>query len=240
MRALDVSFDAKSISPEWAKARLDDGWKLLIVNLWTGRTVPDGAQRALQLWREAGGLTAAYIVVHDGVTAAMCVARAKAAAGDEWKRLAFVAVDVELEPITRETIETACALIEQDQLRPAIYTSRWFWQTRLNDSPDLANAGRPLWDADYSHPPSLDSPNYGGWTARVGCQYRGNKSIDGVTVDLNIFDDAWVCQSRLSPDQELANALDVVYGWSRQLAQAAYELSDVVNILARLYGDPRK
>jgi hypothetical protein len=243
LNALDLSFDAVKVTPAWARARLAEGWELLIVNLWTGNTVPDGVQKALQTWREAGGLTAAYVVVHDNVTAQACVARARAAAGDEWAPLTFVAIDVELDPTTIATIRTAYDQVQELGQRPAIYTGRWFWTSRLNDTTEFAT--RPLWDASYGVTPALEAPGYGGWTARIGHQYQGTTTLDGVAVDLNLFDGDWVRQGVQhptppptppppTPAEEWQNVIDVVHGWSRQLAQASHELADVADIVKRL------
>ena len=51
----------------------------------------------------------------------------------------------------------------------------------------------PLWNANYGVTPSL-TPRapYGGWDTSVGHQYQDTTSIDGVDVDVSLFDGVWV------------------------------------------------
>lgn len=191
MKALDLSFDAGKVTPAWAAARLAEGWELLIVNLWTGRQTPAGAADALHVWREAGGVTAAYFVVHDGRSAEDHFRQAHSAAAAEWKHLSFVAVDVEVAPTSAATVRAACELVRANGQRPVVYTSVSKWRELCGDVPSLRDI--PLWDASYGQEPSLQMrPQYGGWQIRTGHQYQGTTDLDGIAVDLNLFDDVFV------------------------------------------------
>lgn len=233
MLALDLSFSAPRVTPAWCAARLEEGYKLAIAGLWTGRYAIDGAEHALRTWREAGGIPAAYLCIHDAAPLALHIGRARAAAGEEWARLAFVAIDVEVEPVSARTVRQACELVEADGLRPIIYTRRNFWRDHVGN--DQTCARWPLWDASYGIPPALDVPGYGGWTLRTGHQYHDTQRVDGIDVDLNVFEQAWVREG-LGPtrEKEIQNLLDVTNGISAQLAEYSKQLADVRDIAARL------
>lgn len=190
MKALDLSFSAPDVTSAWCAARLADGYELLICCLWTGIEQIQGSAAALRNWREAGGKTAGYVAVHDGRPASEHVAAAQLAALSEWAHLSFVAVDVEVDTTSVETVLAACDLIAKSGQRPIIYTGKWFWDGHMSDPQNCTQY--PLWDAHYGIPPSLDAPGYGGWLARVGHQHTDDVVLDGITCDLNLFDTSFV------------------------------------------------
>lgn len=254
MQALDLSFSAPHVTPEWCAARLAEGYRLLVVDLWTGNQTVPGAEHALATWRSAGGIAAAYFVVHDAAPLGVHYGRAVAAAGAEWPHLAFVAVDVEVEPTTPGTVREACALVERDGQRPIVYTGKGFWQGKMGNPTSCAHL--PLWDASYGIPPALNVPGYGGWQRRTGHQYRGTTHLDGIDVDLNVFDAAWVAPVAKSGatvpsrEQDWQTVIDVTRGFGRELLEAeatltlgqlrerlpeaGKQLTDVAGILERL------
>lgn len=230
MKTLDMSFSAPDVTREWALHRIAEGYQLLVVDLWTGNRVVPGAEGALRIWREAGGIPASYFVVHDAAPVSKHFENARNAAGNEWPLLRFVAIDVEVDPTTIPTIRAAEALVKADNLRPVVYTGEWFWKQFLNNSQDCADL--PLWDASYGITPSLEKPRYGAWDKRTGHQHQGTTNLDGLLVDLNIFDDAFVLHD--TTQQDWQTVIDVVNGWSNQSAQMSKELADVAAILRRL------
>ena len=199
MKAYDLSFSAHLISPEWCAARGTEGVGLLICNLWTGNQSPAGVAVALRYAREAGMLTAGYLVPHAYQTPAYHLSQAKDACGAEWAYLVFVAVDVEkvsddppTEQWTQAHLDESIALLELMGQRPIIYTARYFWNSTGLVRPDL-----PLWNAHYGLdgaplPVDLGDPGYGGWASCVGHQYQNSHDVDGVTVDSNEFADVWL------------------------------------------------
>src|SRR4051812_50026045 len=97
IRALDVSFNAPKVTPEWCRARLGEGYRLLIADLWTGKERIEGAESALRNWREAGGTPAADFVGHDGRTAEQHFNEARESAGAGGAKLSLGAGGVESE-----------------------------------------------------------------------------------------------------------------------------------------------
>jgi hypothetical protein len=239
MQALDLSYAAPRVTPAWCAARRDEDVELLVCNLWTGRERIAGTEDALRTAREAGLLTAGYVVVHDGRTAEEHWAQAVVAAGAELPYLRFVAVDVEVEPVSVPTIRAACDLVAGAGLRPCIYTGRWFWRDRLGDPHDLADV--PLWAAEYGRPPWQVRLDYGGWSpdSLVGHQHAGTHAMGGLQVDANAFRAPWV----LAQPPAAEHALHVVWGWAERLErppglrlrreerQAAHELKWAVRHL---------
>lgn len=190
IKALDVAFSAPHVTPGWCARRMAEGYRLLVVDLWKGNGTIAGAEHALKTWREAGGIIAAYFVVHDGNPAQHHFNQARANAGAEWSRLSFVSVDVEIAPTTAQTVRTACTLVEADGLRPIIYSRLGFWKDELGNTTQLQDV--PLWDARFGIPPALGVPGYGGFEKRTGHQHEENILLDGIDVDLNVFDEEFV------------------------------------------------
>lgn len=191
MLALDISFGSSVVTPEWCEARIAEGYELLWVDLWTGnRGFPDAA-RALAMWRQAGGVTGGYFCIHNGRPAAQHYAQAKLSAGDEWEHLRFVAIDCEVDVVLPSAVLACAEYIERDGQRPAVYTGYWFWHGNMGDPDDCAHL--PLIDASYGVEPSLTMYRpYGGWSTCVGHQYQNTTHLDGVDVDISLFDGEWV------------------------------------------------
>jgi hypothetical protein len=251
MEALDISFGSRDVTPGWCTARRNDGFQLLICDLWTGSSQFPDAERALGMWREAGGLIAGYFVVHDGRPVAEHIANAKASAGVEWSNLSFVSIDCEVVAVTPQDVLDAAVAIAADGLRPVVYTGSGFWREHVDNSRDCANL--PLWNASYpsdpnrAFPASLGSPAYGGWTACVGHQRQRTHAIDGIDVDLSTFDDLWIGEPGHDDGDrptaaDIQNAINVVAGWGTQLtisssaaefAQAAKECADAASTFAQ-------
>lgn len=259
MKALDFSFDAANITPAWCVNRLLEGYELAVCDLWTGRQPIQGAEQALRCWREAGGRTGGYFCVHDSRPVAEHFNNARACAGAEWARLSVVAVDVEIDPVTTVTVRAAADAVTADGLRVAVYTGEGAWSHLTGNSTDCADL--PLWDAAQGMAPSLElAPPYGGWRRRAGHQYQGTTAVDGIAVDVSLFDDMFIAPGPTpgpTPDAEWANVEAVLTGWGHELPQlagqvgasapdastanrlreAGHEIGDVAGIIARLRGE---
>lgn len=187
-KALDLSFSAQDLTTEWCAARIAEGYELLIVDLWTARLAIPHADRALRLWREAGGRTQAYFAVNGSRQPAFHVTKAVMAAGDEWKHLERVWVDVEVEGTLVEQIRGALALVREAGKETGIYSAHWFWVGHLGNPTDFAD--ETLWNAFYDQDPDLDFDNlpFGGWTPDKVLmeQFQGTTNIEGIEVDLNV------------------------------------------------------
>lgn len=76
-------------------------------------------------------------------------------------------------------------LVLERGFQTGIYTGRWYWVPRTNDSAGFSNL--PLWLASYDGQQNLDMPPMGGWTAMYRKQFTDKGSLGGVSpLDLNI------------------------------------------------------
>lgn len=236
MKALDKSFSR--ITPEWAQARLAEGYELLIQDLWTGNAVVGGAEASLRIWREAGGRIAAYFCIHDATDIDTHFAKARYAAGLEWEYLEFLAIDVEIEPCSVASVLYAADLVLEAGLKPVVYTGYWFWAEKMGNPSGCEHL--PLWDASHGIDPSLEmSYRYGNWSQRAIHQFQGTTNLDGVDVDLNLVDDALLKPLGGPQRPEREQLADILGGWGQRFLsgplspqesdQAAYEVQRVVD-----------
>lgn len=218
IKALDFSSGALSVTPSWCAARIAEGITLAIADLWSGRSTFPGAEQALRYWRDAGGVTAGYLCVHDVQPAAYHVERAKAAAGAEWAHLAFVAIDVEVYPTSAETVRAAADLIAANGLRAIVYSSPYDWQVLVGaDMPDLLE-----WVAEYDSNVDL-APAFAGGTV-VGHQYQGSTVLDGILVDYSVFREEFVMDMSDADRTKLIAALDAAWSAKEQMEAATATL----------------
>lgn len=241
MRALDLSYGVEQVTPAWCRVQQAKGVRLLIANLWTGNSGFPAAEQALRSWREAGGLTAGYFVVHRWRTLAEHYSGAQQSAGSEWDKLRFVAIDVErVSPqdplagqVSPEMVDEAATWLSFEGLRYCVYTSQAMWRAITADSQECD--GLPLWDAHYTGMPDLSAaPGYGGWERRIGHQYVGTTNVDGIACDLSIFDDAFVEDGMTAQqDAEIRSLIGPLRSWAAletrradAAAQAGYGITD--------------
>jgi len=85
-------------------------------------------------------------------------------------------------------IDEALNLCDRMGQRVVNYTGKWFWKDYLKQT--MAFAGRDLWSGEYNGVPTLDTPSYGGMNI-VGHQYA-DVAPDGISLDMDVFDAAWV------------------------------------------------
>lgn len=138
MLALDISFSAPNVTPEWCAARLAEGYELLWVDAWTGKQSPQGVEQALRTWREAGGYIGAYGCIHDGRPAAQHYASAKAAIGEEWPYLSFFAIDCEIDFCNPQR----CLLLP----------GMWSVMAAARQSTALTGSGTAIWETRQTAP----------------------------------------------------------------------------------------
>ncbi len=218
IKAVDFSGSASAITPSWCAARLAEGITLALADLWSGRSAFPGAEQALRYWREAGGLIGGYLAVHDIQPAGYHVVKAKAAAGAEWAYLTIVGIDVEVFPVSVETVRAAAGLVAADGLRPVKYSSPYDWQVLIGeDMPDL-----PEWVGDYDGSADL-APAFAGGVV-VGHQYQGTAALDGILVDYSVFSEEWLMATTDIDRAKLMAALDAAWSAKTQMEEATATL----------------
>ncbi len=189
MKAIDVSF-ATLTAQKARRLRRQHGIELFVQDLWTGGAPLANAQRNLELAGNAGIELAAYIALAGAGSGARHVDNGKAQVTDEmWKKLHFVAVDVELDGIPNRAVQEAVDRVTEMGQRPVIYTSWNAWVNKQGNP--TAFRSLPLWNASWDARPAIDfRRTYGGWARSnvIGKQHTGDTQLDGVTVDLNTFD----------------------------------------------------
>ena len=195
IRAADVSKYGGAVSSEkWAKASADHGVGLAIVGSWHGRDANPHAAQTLCAAADAGLAVATYAVLNsrDGCAT---VGLAKSACGEQWPNLSFVALDIELDGVTRQVVAGAASEVVAAGLRPIVYTGRWFWASSRHLGNPTWASHLPLWDSHYDGVEALVlHPVYGGWSSAdvVGKQYRGSNNGLGFSCDLSVFDPGFV------------------------------------------------
>ncbi len=195
-------------------SRLDEGWwarvppwgplgrpRVLVQNLWPGGFAAAEAYRQvaeanLRHARQAGMLTAAYLVASPWYGPEVALAEARRRAGEEWAHLAALFVDVETIEWQGETyypspdqtwqLLEACAATG---LPVGLYTGRWFWAQYYGNDADPRWRRWPLWNAHYTPTPVLGDPGYGPWREQdvVGVQFQGGVRLEGAEVDVDLF-----------------------------------------------------
>ena len=144
----------------------------------------------------AGGLqTAGYLLIGPGMTGRQAVAEARRNMPmDVWKRLKFVAVDVEVNGIAVTQVLEALHEVERLGRTAVVYTSWNSWNTmiRPRNSTLCAERGFRLWNAVWDNNPDIDFDRlpFGGWTRAtvIGEQWSGGHQQCGQSVDSNTFE----------------------------------------------------
>jgi len=202
---LDGSFTGGEVVPvEWFQRRYAEGYRVWAQCVWTGGYAGnDGIKRVASgnlLNAEAGGLK---IIAYANASPPTWwpldrqMQEIKTNCGAAWEHLQLLVVDVEIPGITYARVaELADALQaagkNQNEAIEVLYTARWFWTGHMGNSKAIAWRRFRLWSAHYDWNPDIDFGDnlYGPWTIveLVGEQYRGTTRLDGVDVDLNVFD----------------------------------------------------
>ena len=209
VRGLDVSFSRVTLS--WAKACHAAGLRVAFQCLWTGGlSGNDGikavAENNLRVFREAGFVTGGYVnaTPPDWWRLVKQMFHIRENAGTEWNALQHVATDLEIPGLTFERARDLADAIAAEGKRTEIaYSAKWFADANapIFVDPRWRQRFPCLWNAFYDSDPDVDFGRapYGRWIVvdLVGEQYQGTTVLDGVQVDLNVFDGAY-----FAPGQE--------------------------------------
>lgn len=200
---LDGSFtNGKVVPVDWFRRRYAEGYRVYAQCVWTGGLAGNDGIKLVAagnlLNAKAGGLK---IVAYANASPPnwwslpIQMQHIKENCGAAWPHVPLLPVDVELRGITYARVkELADALraAGKNQAVEVLYSARWFWTSHMRNSRDVRWRRWKLWNANYDFNPDVDyaSAPYGPWTLAdlVGEQYQGTTRLDGVDVDLNVFD----------------------------------------------------
>lgn len=186
--ALDMSVWGGVFTLQEAQEAVHLGYKLTIVGGWHGGTKNQYARESLANARTAGMMIATYTILNS-IPGAFAVDRCREACGDMWDHLKFVALDCEVDGITKATIRDAEVHALALGHQPIIYTGRWWWVGHFGNPQDFKHL--PLWHSYYDLDPDIDfgRMQYGGWTMAdlIGEQFQGTTIVAGQSVDKNVF-----------------------------------------------------
>jgi len=183
--------------PAWFTKAYSEGIRLYVMHstAWGSCTPWEHTQAQLKMALDAGLKIAVY------TRDATCWQGGITAAGPYQSQLQFFALDVETgsPPVTRAMVDGVRAM----GVRPVIYSGSGMWPSIMNNSSAFADV--PLWDtnagavnysgwlADTGAPAAVA---YGGWNTaanpRIGVQQKFEHNLNGVLVDLNSFDAAFL------------------------------------------------
>jgi len=198
IRALDLSVYSGPTSAKWMRDRYAEGWRLAVIGSWHGNSTNPYVRDQMGYARTAGMKIATYIALSSWHSGDEQVQEARYAIGDYWPELEFVALDMELPGLL--AIDLVDALREVGSSpRPIIYSGYWWWTPWARDHISSLWRDIPAWVAYYDGLAQMSSSTPTGIHMNalrpltglgpiIGKQYAGTTIIDGVAVDLNVFD----------------------------------------------------
>lgn len=186
IRAIDFSYYQGLPDAAWFKLiREKHDIRLAIIQRVIGTIVNPAYPAAAERAREAGMEVATYVWPPEAV-------ELEPTYGD----VAFVALDVEAEAgVNPGNLWD----IEDVGLYPVIYTNKPAWAGAMGAN--TAYHDNDLWHAEYIYyrikwrgvsqdwPDYLPLVDYGGWVKPIGWQFAGEVTLEGVSVDLNVFEE---------------------------------------------------
>lgn len=187
IRACDFSVYQGLPDASWFKLIHEKhGVQLVIIQRVIGTTVNPAYPAATERARDAGMQVATYVWPPEGIYQT-----------EDYGETAFIALDVEAgAPVDWHHVNTSA-----DDGYPIIYTNRPAWEG-ANGRNDTRFQDMDLWHAEYLYyrvhwtgkgtqnwPNALPLVNYGGWVQPIGWQFAGEVTLEGVSVDLNVFEE---------------------------------------------------
>src|SRR3990172_8029079 len=193
---VDMSFTGgRAVPVSWFRSRIAEGVQVFLQCAWTGGYAGVSGIRAVARGnlfnaREAGGLIGAYYNANPWFTPETSLGEAQTALGDMFDHIPVLETDLEIQGTTVEQALAHYRLAESVGKRSAFYSARWFGV--YVDFYDLRLAGTKYHSAKYDFDPDLDylDEPYGIWGRGdlIGEQYQGSTQLEGVDVDLDVFD----------------------------------------------------
>lgn len=188
---VDISvFSGQIDQARWEAA----GTEVAVVGAWHGGSANPYAESNLRDARNAGKITATYCVVTAAGSAPGHMDNCRAAAGDEWQYLNFVAVDAETPGLTVSQIISALQRVQDLGGRAVLYSGCWYVNGYLAGQDLTPLAAWPYWNAHYDGDPDVDYPGCIPDAPLMGEQYEGSGTRWGIWSDINVFDDVFIRQ----------------------------------------------
>lgn len=227
----------------WCRAVKADGWGGLVQGAFSGGLAKplypemrDHCEEALRNARLEGMVTGAYTNAAPWRSPQFWFDKTVEHIGAELEHLSFLVVDHELHEGARPTDEDMREFIRLLKTlgKPLIgYSADWFLGMRAAHGFQTRFALDGYWYAHYDRDPTLGTPAWPMAPRIVGKQYRGSTTIQGKTVDLNEFDDAWIAEIALAEEDDMGN-IDEERDWlgdekKRTGQQAMSRLNDRMN-----------
>lgn len=193
-RGLDVSYS--TLTAAWVARRVSEGVELIIQDVWTGGYLNNAALKAiaesnLRAIREGGCIPAIYTNAAPWRPTQLWFDESVKNAGAELAHVQLVVIDLEIAEgnnyINPDDVRTFIELWEGIGKTVWTYSGDWyagFWKTIVGER--AVDFGKPYWYAKYDGVASLGKPTHP-LGPIAGKQY-GWTDIEGVTVDLNVFD----------------------------------------------------
>ena len=188
IRAVDFSYYQGLPDAAWFKLIHDrHDIRLAIIQRVIGSTVNPAYPAAAERAREAGMEVATYVWPPEAADMTL-----------DYGPALFVALDIE----AGKPAEKSDAWdIEEADHYPIIYTNKpAYYGAHARD--DERFKALDLWHAEYIYyrehwtgtgvqrwPVALPLVDYGGWTTPIGWQFAGEVTLEGVSVDLNVFEE---------------------------------------------------
>ena len=203
------------------------------------------AEANLEDFANAGFFIGGYINANPWYDIDVCLENARLNAGGMWDILTVVAVDVELDGIIEADIKDMCAAVRSAGKKDPIYSAAWFWRDRLGNPVWPWLKEHKIWEAYYDSDPDIDflSRRFGPWELADVCgeQYQGTTKIDGVAVDLNLFDLSYWQENDMFTDEDRATLLNIRERTRKALVKPAgkpevYEYNEDEGVLVHQVG----
>lgn len=238
VKGVDLAF-SRAKRPWW-RARYQEGYRVCVQNLWTGgygnnARIREVAEPNLADAQAEGFVIAGYGNANPWYPPDLCVSEITLNAGPMWNALRIVAEDVEIPDVTEMHIRGLCNALESEGKLVPFYSAAWFWKDTIGNPTWPWLKTHKVWEAYYDGDPDIDFLNrrFGPWELAdvVGEQYQGTTIIDGVDVDLNVFDLGYWGGEDM--DQEARDLIAALSGRVASLEAAAKGQRDYIRFKGR-------
>ncbi len=224
-KVLDLAFS--EIDAAWVERRVAEGVEMIVQDIWTGGyanndRLREVAANNLRAIRHGRARPAVYSNASVWRTPQLWFDESQRNAGSELQYAELVMVDLEIADgdkyIDPDAVWAFIDLWEPARFPAWTYSADWYaglWKLRLGDA-SRVNFNKPYVHARYDGIPDLVvNPPRHPLGPLAGKQYAGSLEIEGVSVDLNVWD---MDLLRREPDE--------MAGYDQAIIDAAISLKD--------------